>query len=140
MREKRSFPRVGVSHPVYYHTESYPVAQVASSFDLSLGGVGIETSCSLILGESLDVSLAIPPKLIKAKGKVVHSLGLMGEKLKAGIQFLDLPKHESLYLGAYITNVLKHQQKTNPLLGLLIAIGFSMIAWILIIYVILQLI
>ncbi len=109
MAERRNHPRVKVSHPVLYFTDSYPRPKVGSTVDLSLGGVRIETPYGLISGERLEISIAIRPQVIRCKGQVVHILWPGGERLKAGIRFEELSKKDGLYLGEYISNIIEQQ-------------------------------
>jgi c-di-GMP-binding flagellar brake protein YcgR len=111
MAERRNHPRVKVSHPVLYFTDSYPRPKVGQTVDLSLGGARIETTHGLISGERLEISIAIRPQVIKCRGQVVHILWPGGEKLKAGIRFEELSKQDRLYLGEYISYLIEQRNK-----------------------------
>lgn len=138
--EKRSSPRVRVSHLIYLQSDRYQNDQAASTHDLSAGGAGIESGCSIVPGEMLKISLVIPPQIIRCKAKVVHALSFIAEKVRAGVQFEDISKEDILYLEGYLSRVMIHGKEGNPLLGLLIALGVSLIAWAAIIYLISRLI
>ncbi|NIS67604.1 MAG: hypothetical protein GTO12_01240 [Proteobacteria bacterium] len=101
--ERRTYPRVEVSHPVLYSSNNHPRPKVASTLDLSVGGTRIETPYGLIAGETLKLSIAIHPQVIECRGEVVHILWQDGEGLKAGVRFDDLQKQDELYLGQYIS-------------------------------------
>jgi c-di-GMP-binding flagellar brake protein YcgR len=103
--ERRSHPRVQVSHPVLYSSNNHPRPKVASTLDLSAGGIRIETPYNLMVGETLKLSVAIHPQVIECKGEVVHVLWLDGETLKAGVRFEELSKLDRLYLGQHISYV-----------------------------------
>jgi c-di-GMP-binding flagellar brake protein YcgR len=107
--EKRQYPRVEVPQPVLYFTDIYPRPKMSTTVDLSVGGTRIETPYSPILGERLELSLAIQPHVIKSKGKVVHIRMLDNGKLEAGIQFDELSEHDRLYLRQYLFHVMEKQ-------------------------------
>lgn len=109
MIERRSHPRVEVSHPVLYLNVIFPRPKVGSTVDLSIGGTRIETPYSLITNEILDISIAINPHVIKCRGEVVHVLDLIGERLQAGVRFEEMSKQDKLYLGEYISYVMEQQ-------------------------------
>ena len=137
---KRIFPRVRVSHPINLQSNRYSNDQTALTHDLSAGGAGIESGCSIVPGEMLRISLVIPPQIIRCKAKVVHALRLIGEKVRAGVQFEDISKEDTLYLEGYLSRFVIYREEGNPLLGLLIALGVSLLAWAAIIYLISRLI
>ena len=138
--EKRISPRVRVSHPIYLQGDRYPNDQAALTHDLSEGGAGIESGCSIVAGEMLRISLVIPPQIIRCKAKVVHILRLIGERVRAGVQFEDISKEDTLYLEGYLSRFVIYREEGNPLPGLLIALGVSLLAWAAIIYLISRLI
>jgi hypothetical protein len=109
MAEKRNYRRVEVSHAVLYIADNYPRPKVGRTVDVSLGGTRIETPYGLISGERLEISIAIPPQVIKCKGQVVHILWPGGKSLTAGIRFEDLSEQDRLYLGQYVSHVLQQQ-------------------------------
>jgi hypothetical protein len=141
MMEMRSYPRVEVFHPVYYQNDSSPSAQVASTHDLSVGGAAIESVGTIALGETFNISLVIPPQIIRCKAKVVHALRLIGEKVRAGVQFEDISKEDILYLEGYIDLVMKQLvHGKNPGFGLLIGLALSLLFWAVIVYLLVGLI
>ncbi len=107
--ERRTYPRVEVSQAVLYVSHLYPRHKVANTVDLSLGGTGIETPYSLIKGETLQISIALRPEVIKCGGQVVHTLWRDGQKLKAGIQFEGMSEGDRLYLKQYLFHVMERQ-------------------------------
>jgi hypothetical protein len=137
--ERRNHPRVAVSHPIHYHRGTGPGIEVSSTLDLSMGGVGIDTSCRLAMGEILDISIAIPPQVIKCKVRVVHVLRLIGKRLKAGLRFEEMSRKDRLCLGDYISFAVGQQEATKPLKGLIIGLIISFLVWAAIIYAILVL-
>jgi c-di-GMP-binding flagellar brake protein YcgR len=135
MIERRSTPRIYESHPVLYVTDSYPERREASTLDLSLEGLRIETPFNLRTGESLEISIAIPHQPIKCEGKVIHVLKLRDEKAKVGVRFENLPKQDRFHLGRYISYAMKQQSKASkPNRGIIIGIAFGLLAWAAIIY------
>jgi c-di-GMP-binding flagellar brake protein YcgR len=107
MMDRRAYPRVEVSHPVLYISDTYPRPKAASTIDLSLGGTRIETTYPLMSGEGLDISVALHPQVIKCKGKVVHTVQETNDKLEAGVQFEALSPHDRLYLKQYLFHVME---------------------------------
>jgi c-di-GMP-binding flagellar brake protein YcgR len=105
--EKRSHPRVEVSHPVLFFTDIYPRPKVASTLDLSLGGTKIETSCDLLKGQRLEMSIAIHPQSIRCRGKAVYIRGPKSGVIQAGIKFEGLSEHDRHNLLQYISHILE---------------------------------
>jgi hypothetical protein len=140
--EQRISRRVRVFRLIYFQSDRYPNDQVASTHDLSAGGAGIESGCSIVPGDVLRISLVIPPQIIRCKAKVVHALRLMAERVRAGVQFEDISKEDFLFLEGYLSHFMIPQREGNSLvgLGLLIALGVSLLAWAAIIYLISRLI
>ena len=139
---KRIFPRVRVSHPINLQSNRYSNDQTALTHDLSAGGAGIESGCSIVPGEMLRISLFISPQIIRCKARVVHAFRLIEEKVRAGVQFEDISKEDALYLEGYLNRFMIHRKEDSSLvgLGLLIALGVSLLAWAAIIYLISRLI
>jgi c-di-GMP-binding flagellar brake protein YcgR len=125
--ERRNRPRIRVSHPVVYFTNSYPNSMLALTVDLSTGGAGIETPYSVRMGEKLKISIGISSQLIKCRGRVVHILRSKGEGLKAGVQFEDLSKKDTLYLTKYVSCVMKQQEEHRSLTRSIIELGSSLL-------------
>ncbi len=69
--ERRIHSRIEVTCPVLYSPDIYPRPKAASTLDLSMEGVRIETLYLLIEGERLEISIAINSKVIKSRGHVV---------------------------------------------------------------------
>jgi c-di-GMP-binding flagellar brake protein YcgR len=111
MIERRKHPRIEVCHPAMYDTLIYASPRVATTVDLSEGGTRIETPYSLISGTGLQMSIAIPPKVIECKGRVVHVDWHDGERLKAGVEFEDLPEEDKLHLKQHISKLLEQQKQ-----------------------------
>jgi len=140
MLERRACPRARVSCAVLYHTDVDPTPKIASAFDLSVGGLGIETSHYLGFGDVLHITIAIHSKLIKCKGKVVHLLKRIGEGLTVGIRFEALLKQDRLFLGALISYLVGELDQGSAAKGMMIAMGFGLLLWVAIIYAILALV
>ncbi len=109
MIERRSHPRVKVSHPALFSNDLYPRPRVATTVDLSLGGTRIETPYSLLSGEDVDISFAVHSQVIQCSGQVVHVSWQEGEKLEAGVRFEDMSKQDRDYLGQYVSSVIARQ-------------------------------
>jgi hypothetical protein len=140
MLERRGCPRAKVSCAVLYHTNVDPIPKVALAFDLSVGGLGIETSDYLGFGDVLHITIAIHSKLIKCKGKVVHLLERIGEGLKVGIRFEVLFKQDRLFLGALISYFVGELDQGSLAKVMMIGMGFGLLLWVAIIYAILAIV
>jgi len=134
MIERRSNSRVYESHPALFVTDTYPSQREALTLDVSLGGLRIETPYDLKAGERLEVSINIPPQLIKCKGKVIHVLKLREQKAKVGVRFENLSNPHRLYLAKYISYVIEKRSEAGR--GVIIGIAFSLLLWAAIIYAI----
>jgi hypothetical protein len=105
--ERRSHPRVEVSHPVLYFTDIYSRPKVGSTLDLSLGGARIETPHNLLQGERLELSIAIRPQAIKCRGKAIYVSGAEGGGVRAGIHFEALSENDTIHLRLYISHIME---------------------------------
>ena len=140
MRERRACRRANVSCTVLYHTSVDPTPRIASAFDLSVGGLGIETSDYLRFGDVLHITIAIHSKLIKCKGMVVHLLERIGEGLRVGIRFEALLKQDRLFLGALISYFVAELDQGSVAKVMMVGMGFGLLLWVAIIYAILALV
>ena len=107
--ERRTYPRVEVSQPVLYVSDIYPRPKVATTRDLGLEGVRIESLYLLNQGEGLEITIAIAPQVIKCRGKVIHIVWLENGRMEAGIQFEGLSEADRLYLRQHLFNVMEQQ-------------------------------
>lgn len=140
MAERRACTRLKISWAVLYHTDLDLRPRCASALDVSVGGIGIETSHRPALGDVLYISLAIHSKLIKCKGKVVHVAKQIGKMLRVGIRFEGLFKQDRLFLGAFIWHVIAGPDDTIPAKGIMIGMGLGLLLWTAILYAILALV
>jgi len=104
--EGRKYSRIEACHPILYYCEIYPRPKVASTLDLSLGGLRIETRYSLIVHEGLVISIAIQPQVITCRGTVMYILDSDDHRVEAGVRFDELSSQNSMALGQYIFSVL----------------------------------
>jgi c-di-GMP-binding flagellar brake protein YcgR len=102
MKERRRHPRFNASYAALFFTDTYTKPKVATLFDLGLGGIRIQTPYSLCSGESLEISFAIHPQIIRCRGRVVHVLWRSIEDVMAGIRFEVLSEQDRLYLEKHI--------------------------------------
>lgn len=106
--ERRSHPRVKVSHPTLYFSNISSRPTVATTVDLSTGGTRIETFDSLISGERLQISIAIRPQVIRCRATVVHILRLPnGRRFEAGIRFDDMSLEDRSYLRKHLSSAME---------------------------------
>ncbi len=108
--ERRSYPRVQVSHPVLCFTDIYARPKGASTLNLSLGGTRIETPHGLIAGERVEITIGIRPQSITCRGKAVYVTGPDDGRMKAGIKFEELSEFDRLYLREYLSQVTEQLQ------------------------------
>ena len=109
MMERRNHPRVEGSHPALCFSDIYSSPKVATAVDLSMGGTRIETPHTLIMGERLQITIAIHSQVIKCRGEVVHVLESISDRPKAGIRFEELSRHDKLYLRQYLSYVMEQR-------------------------------
>jgi len=107
--EKRIHPRIEVSHAALYSKDIYPRQTIASILDLSMGGTKIETFYGMRRGDRLEITIGTRPEAIKCRGKVIHVSLPENGKVKAGIEFEELSAHDKLYLGQYLSYLMKQR-------------------------------
>ena len=107
--ERRSYPRVELSHPVIYYADIYSRPKIAKTVDISMGGTKIETLYSLAKDEGLQITICTDSQVIKCRGKVVYVTGPRNGKMKAGIEFEELSKGDRIYLGQYLSYVVEQR-------------------------------
>jgi hypothetical protein len=107
--ERRIHPRIEVSHAALYSKDIYPKLTLASILDLSMGGTKIESLYSMRRGERLEITIGIQSRAIRCRGKVVHVSLPENGKVKAGIEFEELPDHHRLYLRQYISYAMEQR-------------------------------
>ncbi len=110
MIEKRSHPRVEISHPVFYFTDVWSNPKLGWTIDLSMGGARIDTPYSLTKGEQLEISIVIDPQVIKSKGEVLHVVGSNDENLTVRIRFADISNEDRRYLREYLSSVTEQRR------------------------------
>lgn len=111
-KERRSNPRVDVSHPVLYLTNICPSPRLARTIDLSMGGAGIETPHCLVDGQALELSIAIHPRVIYCSGQVVYIL-LGDGKPMAGIRFKNMSQRDRRHLEEHISLLMEPQRNVG---------------------------
>jgi len=73
------------------------------------------TPLSLISGEDLDLSIAIHPRVIKCRGKVVRVLEESDQsptarvRFEAGLRFGGMSKQDRSYLRQYLSHLIEQQ-------------------------------
>jgi len=108
--ERRSYPRVEVSHPVIYHLDVYPRPRIAKTVDISMGGTKIESPYNLSQDEGVKVTICTDSEVIKCRGKVVYVTETEDGRVRAGIEFRELSKGDRIYLGQYLSYVMERQE------------------------------
>ncbi|NIQ39582.1 MAG: hypothetical protein GTN81_13470 [Proteobacteria bacterium] len=107
--DRRNHPRFDVSNPVLYRPDTYPRPKVASTSNLSLGGMKLKIPYSLMAGEGLDVSIAVHPHVINCRGKVVYVSQLTERTMEAGIRFEEISPRDSRYLKLYFLQLMERR-------------------------------
>ncbi len=110
MIERRVHPRMKASHPVIYSSDIYFRPRVGSTLDLSIGGTRIETPYGLIIGERVQISIAIPSQVIKCRSKVLHISRFDDESLEAGVRFEDMADHHRVCLLEYMLSIMGQRE------------------------------
>ncbi|NIO06078.1 MAG: hypothetical protein GTN74_16205 [Proteobacteria bacterium] len=116
-KERRSHPRVEVSHPVLYFSSIHPRPRLALTVDLSLGGTQIETLQGLAENEGIEVAIHTDLLVIKCKGKVIHVLEPEKGRVRAGIQFDAISEYDKLYLMHHLLHLME-KRALQPSLSL----------------------
>jgi len=115
--EKRSYPRVEISHPVFYFADVWSNPKLGWTIDLSMGGARIDTPYSLTKGEQLEISIVIDPQVIKSKGEVVHVVGSNDENLRARIRFAEISNEDRFCLREYLSSVMEQRSVSKGSVG-----------------------
>ncbi|UCD71799.1 MAG: PilZ domain-containing protein [Syntrophobacterales bacterium] len=108
--ERRSHPRIGIYHPVYYFTDHGSNPKLGSAIDLSMGGIRIKTPYSVIEGQELEIFIVIDTQVIKTKGKVVSVSRSKGKNLTARIRFAEISNPDGPYLEQYLSSVMERHK------------------------------
>ncbi|MGQ9859805.1 MAG: PilZ domain-containing protein [Thermodesulfobacteriota bacterium] len=100
--EKRRFPRLGSVHLVSYtqlDKEKNPVETgMCKSLELSQGGVTIQTHIPFAVNTGLEMVIAIEERLIKSKGRVVHSRQVGRGRYDVGVCFAEVEEEDRLVM------------------------------------------
>jgi hypothetical protein len=134
--ERRTWPRVRGSYSLLYYSDIDPTTRVGSILDISQGGVSFETSHIPQFGDALRLTLDIHSRLVRCQGIVIHVRKLMRDRMKVGTRFDGLLEQDDLFLGVFISSLMADPSDLNPLRGIGIGIGLSLLAWMAIIYAI----
>ena len=111
--EKRSYPRIEISHPVIYFPDVHPRPKIAKTLDLSMGGTKIESRYGLVKDEGLKITICTDSEVLKCRGKVVHVTGMEDGRMEAGIEFEELSKGDRIYLGQYLSYMMDRQARAS---------------------------
>ncbi|NIS71161.1 MAG: hypothetical protein GTO12_20140 [Proteobacteria bacterium] len=114
VNERRHNPRVRVSHPCLFWTGISPTPRLASTVDLSLGGVRFATPYCLITDQMVDLAIAIGGSVISCQGRVVYVL-LDVDRPMAGVRFEKISNQDRLHLDEHISNLLEQQSEMSYL-------------------------
>ena len=109
MMEKRSYPRIELSHTVLYSKDVYPRLTIGSALDLGMGGTRIESLYRLAKGDRLDITIGIESRAIKCRGRVIYVIERENGRMEAGVQFEELSAHDKLYLRQYLLHVMEQE-------------------------------
>ena len=109
---RRKYPRVPASFLVHCKQEDGPDVG-GKAFNLSTGGIAIETNCPTGIGDELTVEFLMPDMLspVRGKGEVVWSQfhgdtsGDAGTLFTAGIKFLNLEKSVLTSINKYLQSL-----------------------------------
>ena len=110
IKERRNYQRIKVGHPVLFLTSIYPIPRLTSTVDLSLGGVKIATPYCLMIGQMIDLTIAITGRVISCRGQVVYVL-LDADGPMAGVRFEAISKQDSLYLEEHMLPLVEQRKE-----------------------------
>lgn len=104
-KEKRRFPRLESVNLVSYtqlDDEQNPMDMgICKSLDLSVEGVTIETHKPLMVNSSLEMVIALGERLIKSKGRVVHSRKMGRERYDVGVCFTEVDEGDKAVIESF---------------------------------------
>lgn len=106
--EKRRFPRLDSVNLISYtqlDDEQNPVDMgICKSLDLSVGGVTIQTHRPFAVNSSLEMVIALGERLIKSRGKVVHSRKVGRDRYDVGVCFTEVEEGDKAALESFFSN------------------------------------
>jgi len=113
-REKRRFPRLDSTHLISYtHFDDKDTPDemgMGKTLDLSQGGVTIQAHRSFPANTGLEMVIALEDKLIRVKGRVVHSRAVGKELYDLGVCFTEVQESDQGLLMEFF-------QKMSPTQG-----------------------
>ena len=106
--EKREYVRVILDIPFKFSLPGYPAEKSEGRItDLSIGGMAIETSAEINVGENLTMDIALPNGLsCSLSGQVLREIG---DSNKYGIKLVQVSISDRIKLGDFIMNQLEEQ-------------------------------
>ncbi len=109
IQERRRFPRLDSSHLISYthydETDTPDAMGMGKTLDLSQGGVTIQTHASFPAGTGLELVIAIEERLIKAKGRVIHSRQVEEELFDVGVCFTEIDEADRESLNQFFKKI-----------------------------------
>lgn len=102
-REKRRFERVHARNLVSFahltpRPHPGPIDGLGRTLDVGAGGARLETDRPLVIGERLDLAIALGSTIVHAEATVVHVATSDSAMVQAGLAFdrIPAPDRESL--------------------------------------------
>jgi hypothetical protein len=101
MSEHRRFPRIPAAHTVLVTRVGEEVTdRFGKTQTMGLGGCGFVATESVELGSLVELMIAVRPRAVQAKGRVVYSNERdEGDGYDVGVEFVDISP-DDLYLVA----------------------------------------
>ena len=92
VQEKRRFGRIPVQHIVSFAELSRglpkePVTGLGRTLDVGAGGALVETDQPLVIGEQIQLEIAVGSQIVQADATVVHVTPGEQEMVAAGVSF-----------------------------------------------------
>lgn len=104
MPERRRHLRVQTSQPTLYYRDSSRRPRVGSVIDLSASGAAVETPYLLSKSESVDISIALGQSVFRSKARVIYTLWLETQRLRAGLEFEEMSSEDRRLLEEYLAS------------------------------------
>ena len=110
-KEKRRFPRLDSSHLIsfiHYDAGDAPSdTGMGKTLDISRGGVTIQAYRSFPVNTGLELTIAMGEKLVKVRGRVVHSREVDKELYDIGVCFTEIDESDREALAAFFQKTSK---------------------------------
>ena len=112
--ERRRYPRYDPAPDITYSYGFYNEPIKAKTLELSLGGARIETELPLLVGENLEVNIAVEEEEIDVVGKVIHTNRVSDEGFIVGLSFENISEIKRKVLSHFFRDYVENYESTPP--------------------------